>query len=169
MSTASRLSPCPGCGALFADGDGPTHAYIGASPGCWALFGEILAKEYGEYRYPDVHRLTVDTYAVQHPGAPSPQSIQSVAVHLISLHLVLEKGLNTQRATKALQRAVAESKHFVWLTPPPSTGNMTIQDVAKAQTLAEHVDLVERWARTVWRAWSDHHATVRRWAALAHS
>jgi hypothetical protein len=32
------------------------------------------------------HHLVVDTYAVQHPGVPSPQAIQSVAIHLIRLH-----------------------------------------------------------------------------------
>jgi hypothetical protein len=34
----AMLSPCPGCGALFPDFEGPTHRYIGASAGCWALF-----------------------------------------------------------------------------------------------------------------------------------
>jgi hypothetical protein len=48
--------------------------------------------EYGPLDYPDVHRLTVDTYAVQHPGRPTPQTIQSVTVHLISLSCVLERG-----------------------------------------------------------------------------
>ena len=83
---------CPDCGALTPDVDGPTHPYVGASVGCWAMYGEVLAKEYGEYRYPSVHRLTVDAYSVQHPGTPSRRSIQSVAVHLVSLYLVLERG-----------------------------------------------------------------------------
>jgi hypothetical protein len=101
---------------------------------------------------------------VQHPGTPSPQSIQSVGGHLITLHLVLEKGVTAQQATKALQRAVALSKQFVWLAPPAVPGAMTVQDVAKAQSLAEHIAAVERWARAVWSAWAVHHATVRRWA-----
>src|SRR5436190_1879442 len=41
--------PCIGCGVLTPDADGPTHPYLGASPGCWAVYGEVLAREYGEY------------------------------------------------------------------------------------------------------------------------
>ena len=33
---------CSGCGAAVAEGDGPTHDYLGASAGCFALFGEYL-------------------------------------------------------------------------------------------------------------------------------
>lgn len=164
MPSQPSLSACPGCGLLFPASDGPTHPYIGASPGCWALYGEVLVREYGEYRYPDIHRLTVDTYAVQHPGTPSPRAVQSVGGHLIGLHLVLEKGFSAQQATAALKRAVAQSKQFVWLAPPASPGAFTVADVALAQSLAEHVALVEQWARAVWTAWAMHHATVRHWA-----
>src|SRR5687768_12382269 len=95
-----RRRPCAGCGALVPDSDGPTHAYIGASPGCWAVFGEVTAREYGDYRYASTHRFTVDVYAAQHPGPPERRSIQSVAVHLISLHLALEKGMASERTMK---------------------------------------------------------------------
>ena len=99
----ANLIPCVGCGALVPDVAGPTHPYIGASRGCWAIYGEVLAKEYGEYGYPPVHGLTVDAYAAQHPGTPSRQAIQSVAVHLIALYLVLERGYGFARATEALR------------------------------------------------------------------
>ncbi|MGH2615999.1 MAG: DUF5946 family protein, partial [Thermomicrobiales bacterium] len=81
---------CPGCGALTDEGDGPTHPYFGSSPGCWAIYGEVLAREYEEFDYPPIHRLTVDSYAVQHPDETSPLATQSVALHLAGLHLVLE-------------------------------------------------------------------------------
>src|SRR5204863_8366917 len=101
-----KTTPCHGCGAIVPDADGPTHAYLGASAGCWAVYGEVLAREYGEYRYPSVHRLTVDTYSVQHPGTPSRRSIQSVAVHLVSLHLVLERCFCSEKATAGIRRAL---------------------------------------------------------------
>ena len=85
------MSACPGCGLDLPEHDGPTHAYIGASPACWALYGELLAREYGELRYPPSHRLTVDVYAIQHPGGGERRAIQSVAVHLMALCLVLER------------------------------------------------------------------------------
>ncbi len=58
---------CPGCGGSFDVSDGPTHRYLGASPGCWAVYGEVLAKEYSDAAYYRVHRLTVDAYSAQHP------------------------------------------------------------------------------------------------------
>ena len=166
MEPCEHLERCVGCGAQVPRVDGPTHPYIGASAGCWAIFGEILAKEYGEWRYPPIHRLTVDAYAVQHPGTPSRRSIQSVAVHLVSLYLVLEGGYDFRAATKAKNGVLRHRDHFVWLDPPPSLGKMTVLDVHMAVDLAEHTELVERWARGVWDAWSPHHETVRRWAAL---
>ncbi len=81
QSTSVSVS-CFSCGALAPDIDGPVHRYMDSSPGCWALFGEVLAREYSDYNYASHHRLTVDAYAVQHPGKPSPPSIGSVAVHL---------------------------------------------------------------------------------------
>lgn len=103
LETAIKRAPdpCRGCGALVPDTEGPTHRYLGASPGCWAVYGEILEKEYSDYRYWRAHRFTVDAYAVQHPGESSPPAIQSVAVHLISLYLMLEK---TRRPKKPQRR-----------------------------------------------------------------
>lgn len=157
------MSKCPGCGALFEDIQGPTHRYLESSPGCWAAYGEVLVREYSDPAYYSIHRLTVDSYAVQHPGQPSPQSIQSVAVHLISLCLVLEHNLELQRATAAMQTAVKTKGRFVWLTPPASPGTVTVVDVRAAQDAEQHARIVRAWAESAWSAWSPHHATIRSW------
>jgi Family of unknown function (DUF5946) len=162
---SETLQHCVGCGALVPAIDGPTHPYIGASPGCWAIYGEVLAKEYGEYGYPAVHRLTVDAYAAQHPGVPGRRSIQSVAVHLISLHLILERGYGPEKAAAAIRKALdTRRQEFVWLDPPDSPGAVTVLDVLEARDLAEHTERVMEWAASVWEAWEPHHHTVRRWA-----
>jgi hypothetical protein len=70
---------------LVPDVEGPVHRYLESSPGCWRLYGEVLAREYSDLAFWAAHRLTVDSYAVQHPGRSSPQTIQSVCVHLLSL------------------------------------------------------------------------------------
>src|SRR3954470_16111070 len=93
-NAAPELEPCPGCGRLYPGSDGATHAYIGASAGCWARYGELLALEYGDARLMRWHRLTVDSYAAQHPGVPARRSAQSVHVHLAGLYLTLERGLD---------------------------------------------------------------------------
>ena len=132
------LERCIGCGALVPAIDGPTHPYIGASPGCWQVYGEVLAREYGEYAYPPVHRLTVDAYAVQHPGNPGRRSSQSVAVHLMSLCLVLERGVEPAAATQAIRRHLSGRREFPWLSPPSTPGNITVLDVRDAPHLADH-------------------------------
>lgn len=161
----ANLVPCCGCGAPVPDADGPTHRYLGASPGCWAVYGEVLAREYEDYDlYAPVHRLTVDAYAAQHPGTPSPQSRQSVGVHLIRLHLQLERGLPYENANDAMLRISARSERFPWLDPLPSPGRVTVLDVHRTTNPSEHLESVRRWARSVWESWSPHHGTVRNWA-----
>jgi len=161
---ANQVETCFGCGAVVPTSGLPGHRYVGSSPGCWAVYGTVLAREYGEWRFPAIHRLTVDAYMVQHPGTSSRQSIQSVAVHLTGLFVVLELGLSSAQATRAIRRAVERSDRFVWLEPPTHRGEMTVLDVANADTLAEHEAIVRRWARSVWRSWQRHHSTVRNWA-----
>jgi hypothetical protein len=170
VTEASRqdVSGCPGCGAVLPVREGPTHAYIGASPACWALFGEVLAREFGDPAYFRLHQLTVDTYAVQHPGVPEPHSIQSVAGHLITLCLVLERGGDPAAGPK-LHRRLAQRHSFEWLEPPRPNGRITVADVLEARSPAEHERYVEAWARDVWAAWEPHHATVRDWIERALS
>ena len=157
--------PCPGCGGLFDDIQGPTHRYLESCPGCWAAYGEVLVREYSDPAYYSIHRLTVDSYAVQHPGQPSPQSIQSVAVHLISLCLVLEHDVDVQHATAAMQMAVKTKGRFVWLTPPASLGTVTVADVRAAQNAEQHKQQVYAWTKSAWQAWAPHHATIHGWLA----
>lgn len=154
---------CIGCGAPFPDIDGPTHRYMESSPGCWACFGEVLAREYSDYRYARAHRLTVDAYAVQHPGRPSPQSVQSVALHLMSLCAIIEKDGDHRTATKMLKRASKQKGLFQWIEPPSSMGRLTVLDVQRASDADEHVSAVREWAASAWSAWSEHHASVRNW------
>lgn len=158
--------PCYGCGALVPDMEGSTHRYLGASAGCWAVYGEVLEREYGDFRYGRSHGLTVDAYAAQHPGTPSPQSIRSVAVHLVALFLRLERGARTEELYSARERVASLGKRggLAWLEPPASRGGITILDVRDAEDPDEHAERVRVWAASVWRAWSCHHEAIRWWA-----
>jgi hypothetical protein len=135
-----------------------------SSPGCWHVYGEVLSREYSDPAFRAVHRLTVDSYAVQHPGRPSAQAIQSVCVHLISLHLVLERGLAVAYATRVMGAATRAKERFFWLKPPTSLGVVTVSDVAGVATPLQHEERVRAWAQAAWSAWAEHHATVRGWA-----
>ena len=158
----SVATACPGCGISLPDSDGPTHAYLNASPACWALYGEILAREYSDLERFVVHQLTVDTYAVQHSVGSDPRSRQSLALHLMTLCLFLERGADP-RTGPALHKRLIGRRVEQELDPPRPNGDLTVAYVYGAVTPDEHIDRVERWARDVWEAWAPHHHTIRRW------
>ena len=157
---------CLWCGALVPDEAGPTHAYMESAPGCWAAFGQVLAREVGDFAaYREMNRLIVDAYAAQHPGIPGPQTRQSVCVHLVSLCLMLERNTGAPFATRAMDTLIRAHKHrFPWLAPPPHLGDVTVLDVLGAGTPAEYQSQARRWAAAVWHAWTPHHAQIRAWA-----
>jgi Family of unknown function (DUF5946) len=134
-----------------------------SSPGCWAAYGEVLAREYQDRAYWPLHRLTVDTFAVQHPGVDTPQARNSVGIHLSRLLLILERDWPIERANDAMLSITAKKMHYPWLTPPASMGHFTVKQVLEARDATEHLNAVEQWAQSVWQAWAEHHATVREW------
>jgi len=154
---------CVGCGGLFPEIEGPVHRYMESCAGCWATLGEVLAREYSDPGLFAVHRLSVDAYAVQHPGNQSRQSIHSVGVHLIRLCLFLEHELSAEYANDAMLRATNRKHTFTWLEPPASRGLLTVADVVKARATQAHKSAVRAWAQSAWAAWSPHHETIRTW------
>lgn len=154
------------CNAIVPDIDGPVsdHTYIPQSPGCWQLYTDVLAREYGEWNYPAIHRLTVDCYAAQHPTqAPDPKSAQSVQVHLLGIYLALEKKTEPSKITKIIGEVVAKNKdQFMWLQPPMQLGKVTISEVWQAKTLAQHEEIVYEWADSIWQTWREYHSNIKK-------
>lgn len=137
---------CFACGGLFAgEPGGPTHAYMASSPGCWAAYGEVLAREYADPAlFARCHRLTVDAFAVQHPGDPAERRArQSFWIHGASLWMVLRLGRPHAEATAALKRLAHGA--FAATPPAPSPFAFTHADVLAAP-LAEHEARVAAWA-----------------------
>ncbi|MBA3689336.1 MAG: hypothetical protein H0W81_11000 [Chloroflexi bacterium] len=161
----SAAVTCPGCRASVPDvAEMREHPYVGSAPGCWLLYSEVLAREYGDLRYTPAHQLTVDAYAVLHPGVPERRTAQSVAIHLVGLCLSLERGRGPGELPRLRQRLAAPKRIFPWLEPPASVGELTITQVHAAETPEADRTLVDRWARSAWEAWSAHHEQVRTWA-----
>lgn len=148
-----------------------------ASPECSDAFLKITSKEHGEWKYPLINRLTVDAYAVQHPPHLDIQttlnieeqlitaSRQSVAIHLIALHLALEQKIELSKISGHMQRILDSgvSLEHEELTPPENLGSMKVIDVVSATTLNEHTKRVWQWADSAWHAWGAHHKKVREW------
>ena len=91
------MERCFGCGGLFPAADGPTHAYMLSSAGCWAAYGKVLVREYADpLLFAASHRLTVDAYAVQHPGnADDRRAVQSVWLHFAALDAIFQRARHT--------------------------------------------------------------------------
>jgi Family of unknown function (DUF5946) len=146
---------------------GPTHAYVGASPACWRLYGQLSVVWWGGPEGLPLDRLVVDTYGAQHPGRRQVRAVQSVAVHLMGLCTVLERGVEPRIAPSRDRKIVRRALDLHWLDPPRPIGTLTVRGPLRACGPGEHAESIEAWARDVWAAWEPHHETVRSWLDLA--
>lgn len=160
LRAPGTLAACPGCGELLPYHDGPTHAVVGASPACWKLFTRLSSDPFSRGPNTRLRRLVIASYVAQHPGTPHHRSIQSVAVHLMALCILLEREDAPQSAAVAPTRRGSALR---WLQPPDFKRTMTAADVVAGGPGEEYAGAVEAWAQSVWKAWRPHHATVRAW------
>ena len=121
-----------------------------ASPGCWEAYGALLAREYEDQAlFAACHRLTVDAYALQHPGDPSDRrATRSVWLHFVSLHAIFAHGYTHGAATALLGQIASQS--FGPLPPAPDYP-LTLADLDAGAN--GHVDSVRLWARGAYDAW----------------
>ena len=159
---------CPGCGAVFDAREGPTHRYMVSSPACWHHYGELLAAEYSDGTLMPTHRLSVDTYAVQHPGDGSRQAIQSVGLHLARLALQLEAPMPPKETNDVMLR-FGPRKSTLRLLQRPGAFTMTIADVTPFINTNRHAETVRQWAASAWNDWRDHHDYIRDWMKSAYT
>ncbi len=161
----SHLETCVGCGAVLpAIPDGAIHRYMTSSAACWSAFNELSLLEHGAFA-----ALSVDAFAVHHPGTLSPQTTQSVAIHLMVLHGVLKRGFKPSQALWLRSRPgrpsqMSKHERFHWLTPPDLTHGITVSDVIAAATPLERSTRLESWVRAVYALWSAaHEAQIAAW------
>ncbi|THJ64936.1 hypothetical protein E8P82_13685 [Arthrobacter echini] len=165
------VSTCPGCGLTASR---PTNQVLvpaperhTASDACWSLYGELLSRSYTDADYRRVHQLVVDTYTAQHAGPTGRRAVQLVGLCLMTLCLIVEDGVDPVEGPALHRRMMDRRPDLSWLTPPRQHDLMTVADVLTAQDAAQHQRLVGEWARQVWEAWTEHHATIRAWNAYA--
>jgi Family of unknown function (DUF5946) len=149
---------CQECGAPIAGLDA-----------CRGLFDEIIAREFSDYRYARLHRLTVDTYSLQHPDR-FMRSAKSFIAHLTGMCAAMEN-----EDASSINRAVQE-----WLNgptaierppdvPPLRRGSLTVVDVLAVQDPHAYLQRIREWAGETWKAWSTHHTLAREWIGRAQA
>ena len=141
---------CEDCGAIVKSG----------KSGCLKLFEEILAKEFSDYRYGKIHRLTVDTYSLQHPDVYM-RSGKSFAAHLTGICAALEYE-NATSVNQAVQQWLNTNPEIEKpALIPKHRGNLTITFINPDMESEEYVKRVQEWAQDVWSAWKEHHGLAR--------
>ena len=141
---------CEDCGAVVAEG----------KAGCLKLFEEVIAREFSDYRYGKVHRLTVDAYSLQHPETYM-RSGKSFAAHLTGIYAALESEDALAVNQKMQKWLSANPKIEKPAGLPRQRGKLTITFIHSAACADEHNKRVREWAREVWSAWSEHHALAK--------
>jgi hypothetical protein len=141
---------CEDCGAAVAEG----------KAGCLKLFEEVIAREFSDYRYGKVHRLTVDAYSLQHPERYM-RSGKSFAAHLTGIYAALESEDALAVNQKMRKWLSANPKIEKPAGLPRRRGELTITFVHSAAGADEHCKRVGEWAREVWSAWGEHHALAK--------
>jgi hypothetical protein len=123
-----------------------------------------------KYQYPEVHRLIVDAYMSQHATFATRAGRRSVVVHLVSLFLVLERGMNEAAVRRTLGRVYPDKRDVPSLAPTPLPGPLTIASVLAAANFEDHDRRGRAWALSVWTVWAAHHEWIQSLAkeALAH-
>jgi hypothetical protein len=144
---------CPECGAQVQ----------GGRAGCQQLFDEVLAREFGDYRYAREHRLMVDAYSLQHPDEYM-RSAKSYAAHLTGAYVALEHG-SVAEANRAILQWLNGSRPLQRPDQPAAgeRGALTIRHVHLATDPDDHVRRVREWAESVWAAWGAYRDIARRW------
>ena len=120
----------------------------------------MLAYEYEHPALMHINPLTVDAYAVQHPGEPGPQTIQSLNAHLASLYAHFEYNEPLERLADVRRRVVALGDGLDWMAPPSFAHTVSVNDVWSARAEEAHVAAVRRWASAALAHWRDHHARI---------
>ena len=164
LCAAKMRSACFSCGGSFDDTpDGPVHAYMHSSPGCWVSYGQLLEHEYSEPAlFASCHRLTVDAYALQHPGSPGDlRAVQPVWLPATSLWLIFRDEADHEFATNALKALTGRTPTRLPVAPPRFS--MTHADIVE-RPLLEHSRCVAEWARAALREWSELHGEIARLA-----
>jgi hypothetical protein len=149
---------CEDCGAAVAEG----------KAGCLKIFEEIIAKEFSDYRYGKIHRLTVDVYSLQHPDRYM-RSGKSFAAHLTGMGIALEHD-DVLPLNQVVQKWLSTNPQIDKPAHiPEQRGRLTITYIRGAADADEHVKRVREWARDAWSAWAEYHDLARRLISEATS
>jgi hypothetical protein len=154
----TMLKACAGCGWQVE----------GGSTTCRTLFEEALARDFSDSRYFRVHRLMVDTYALQHPDEFCA-SAKSLAAHLVGLCWILEENASPAVGAEELRRWLDGNRRLVKPAVPQFRGRLTLGDLSQEADPDAWERAIKEWALETWQAYCDLQATARDWLKAAQN
>jgi hypothetical protein len=156
MPVSALIVPCPSCGQALA----------GGGDGCQAEFESHLARDFRDARFFACHRTLVDAYCLQHPSRYCA-STKSLAAHLCSLAVAIDRGTACSGGPAALQRWLSGTVTIAKPPLPTTFGALTIASLRGETEPARHGENVMRWAAAVWTAYTPLHGIARQWLAAS--
>ncbi|MFO7289894.1 MAG: DUF5946 family protein [Bacillota bacterium] len=157
-----RFVKCPGCGAELPDRQLPVSDRYLASGECWELYGELTANNMEEMDPFFHHQLCVDAHGAQHSGGPV-KPITTVFAP-VGLYLAVERGFygrQVQIAHMKLAKKAGKGAEWTRLEPPERPGDSAVLDVMKGEPGRGRKEMIQKWAKAVWRSWAHQHDRIR--------
>jgi len=138
---------------------------INGTAGCRALFEDLVARDFSDYRFFGVHRFMVDAYALQHPDEYCA-SAKSLMAHLGGLRCAMEHG-GEQIVYQTLQKSLNGRLSLKKPGLPRARGELTIEHLRGISDPDAYKQAIAQWGRCVWAAYSGLHDFGREWLRRA--
>ncbi len=136
---------CQCCGAAVAEG----------VQGCWQLYAGLSERSYGDPTYAGATFYGVDAHALQHPEIHGKKNN---AAHLLRLHWIFTRNAHAYANTvPRWWQAYLNGSVVPILDPPSARGDITVVQVAAAESAAAYAAALQAWAKSVYAAWAIHH------------
>ncbi len=105
-----------------------------------------------------IHQHMVDAYAAQ--TADNSTKPMRLFFSLAGLYLFVEKNYSGRRVQQAHQKMASKTKNFIKINLPKNRGKISIADVLKEPAGSERNLMINKWAESVWTAYSNEHEKV---------
>jgi Family of unknown function (DUF5946) len=149
---------CPGCGLMLPNRSFAEPPRFHASGECMELYYQLslYTSTHGYETF--IHQLALDAYGAQHSGGGMRPV--TTAFSLIGLYLAAVHGFTGRQVQQAHMELGRLGTEWPELTPPSSSGAVTVQDVLRAEAGAARDAKIQAWVRSVWESWAHAHDWV---------
>lgn len=107
--------------------------------------------------------VVVDAYAIQHHGDDSPRAVQSVAVHLLTLYGLIDRGMDLPSAIWLRRRSTREKGIYRKLSAPECGRALTIRHLYAGGEVSQPCSR-SAYVLSVYQSWMElHRPTVEQW------